>query len=337
MNGRDSQVLSDRGIRIAHHCSCCLLGVVFSARAERSNTHGEREPRKHTGIWVSDCIYHKRGGYWSIFTVDENGDQRKILDITSVKDGPPRFALDLLGQTDWSPDGSVFLFTCTPTRSEICLAPGDGSLVKRLTFDAGDVDNYAEWTPDGNEIVFSSYRKGSTDIYLARADGSDERPLVTGDRDEFAPSISPDGRALAYVERKPRGFRLHLAHLREGRVTEVFRTIEDAAFPSWAPSGSKLLFTRQRDERFADVYMTDGAGIRLQRLTRSPGMDYWPTWSPDEQMIAFTRDTDFDEEERHYLRSDLYLLTLSQGKVRNLTNDQSINLHPDWRPIQRVP
>jgi dipeptidyl aminopeptidase/acylaminoacyl peptidase len=62
---------------------------------------------------------------------------------------------------------------------------------------------FADWSPDGKRLAFSRggevTENGGThsdsQIYLAKADGSDPKELVRGDW----PSWSPDGKKLAYV------------------------------------------------------------------------------------------------------------------------------------------
>lgn len=102
-----------------------------------------RTPTSDDGYEIA--FVSKRDGYWSIYTVNADGDQEKELDIVSVKDGPQRFALDLLGQPDWAPDGRSLLFTCTPRRSEICVKYPNG-VVQRLTGEGGDPETNAEWS-----------------------------------------------------------------------------------------------------------------------------------------------------------------------------------------------
>lgn len=54
------------------------------------------------------------------------------------------------------------------------------------------------WTPDGAWLFFASTRAGNTHLFRARPDGSDLTQVTSGDRFEAQPSVSPDGRYLAY-------------------------------------------------------------------------------------------------------------------------------------------
>jgi eukaryotic-like serine/threonine-protein kinase len=59
------------------------------------------------------------------------------------------------------------------------------------------------WTPDGAQIVFSSNRRGPTNIFSLRLDRPDEpRPVFTSREWQFATSLTPDGRGVLYGEVK---------------------------------------------------------------------------------------------------------------------------------------
>lgn len=84
--------------------------------------------------------------------------------------------------------------------------------VEQLTHDrAKDVE--PTWTPDGTAIVFRSDRDGVSNLYALRlADRSLVRVTnVLGGA--FQPSVSPDGRSLAYAEYSSRGYDVHVAPL----------------------------------------------------------------------------------------------------------------------------
>ena len=76
----------------------------------------------------------------------------------------------------------------------------DGSDVRRLT-DAVGSSYLPAWSPDGASIAFATDRDGDLEVYVMRADGSDQRNLTrsAGIRDGwFGPSWSPDGRTILY-------------------------------------------------------------------------------------------------------------------------------------------
>ncbi len=73
----------------------------------------------------------------------------------------------------------------------------------RLTFSEA-TERAAVWSPTGAELAFMSNRTGNYNIFLRKADGSDEpRPVAAGPHNEFATDWSQDGRYLVYGNRDP--------------------------------------------------------------------------------------------------------------------------------------
>jgi Tol biopolymer transport system component len=70
----------------------------------------------------------------------------------------------------------------------------DGSGRVRLTNNAAH-DAYADWSPDGQRIVFYSDRDGSgnkdREIYSMNADGSDQTRLTTNSAEDLDPNWGP--------------------------------------------------------------------------------------------------------------------------------------------------
>src|SRR6266487_2191196 len=60
-------------------------------------------------------------------------------------------------------------------------------------------------------------------------------------------------------------------------------------YPAWSPDGTKLAFMGQTPEGSEnyEIYVVNADGTGLRRLTRSPGPDGWPAWSPDRRQILF--------------------------------------------------
>lgn len=107
------------------------------------------------------------------------------------------------GLYDWSPAGHTIAYS-----GLIASAPADPGVVIVNTrngrasapraFVAGSEPS---WAPRGQRIAFTRRADdGSTDVYLARRDGSGLQRL-TRDGRSFLPAWSPDGRAIAFLSR----------------------------------------------------------------------------------------------------------------------------------------
>jgi len=157
-----------------------------------------------------------------------------------------------------------------------------------------------------------------------------------GGRVNIAPTLSPDGRYVAFIsERELFQFKLFVADAETGEVIadlqsagttshfNALRFINSAG--TWSPNGNRLAFISFAD---GDNQLTLW-NVRNEKIERSfqvKGVTSMknPTWSPDGSKIVFTG-TDGGI-------SDLYVLELESGNVRQLTNDRYADMQPTWSP-----
>ena len=98
----------------------------------------------------------------------------------------------------WSPDGQWIAFTLKGEGEEpgIIARNPDGVNVRRLT---GDEDYGAIWSPNGEQMIFTSVRDGNEEIYVMNEDGSELRRVTNNSDSDSHPTWSPDGARIAYI------------------------------------------------------------------------------------------------------------------------------------------
>lgn len=64
----------------------------------------------------------------------------------------------------------------------------------------------------------------------------------------------------------------------------------------------------------------------LINLTNHPGKDIFPTWSPDDKLIAFTSDRDEHDD-------DIFVMDADGSNPRNLAQHPGQDFHPAWSPV----
>ncbi len=148
----------------------------------------------------------KRGDRSELFTLGLDGEG--LTAVTASAEG-----VEWSGPR-WSPRGDAIVAARLLPGGWLDIVrvdPGTG-LVEPLTHDrAKDVE--PTWTTDGEGVVFRSDRDGVSNLYLLRlADRSISRVTnVLGGA--FQPSVSPDGRSVAYSAYSSRGYDVHVAPL----------------------------------------------------------------------------------------------------------------------------
>jgi len=186
------------------------------------------------------------------------------------------------------------------------------------------------WSPDGEKIAFTSFRRGAPDIeILSRVD---HRPYTferAGGTTGW-PSWSPDGSKIAF------------ASSRDGVSTEIYvadwngknmlrltqgKSVNNS--PTWNPrTGIEIAFTSDRSGS-SQIFVMDSEGTNVRRLLQEGGHADEPAWSPDGERIAFAW------QRSKTSNFDIYIHELSTGKNVQITHDAGDNERPTWAPDGR--
>lgn len=97
------------------------------------------------------------------------------------------------GAPAWSPDGRWIAFDAP---GGVWTVHPDGSGRRRIV--TGDVGSL-KWSPDGRRVAYTDWQRNTSEIYVARVDGSSPRRLTRNAIDDFEPAWSPDGRRILYT------------------------------------------------------------------------------------------------------------------------------------------
>jgi len=143
-----------------------------------------------------------------------------------------------------------------PGDAEIFTVNPDGTGPLQLT-DNSYLDSYPHFSPDGDEIIFTSNSNGANKIYSMNTDGTDVMQLTNfGDWNDFDGSINPDG-GLVFVSDRSGDNDIYVLPIVDNpglqlelSMTEVKNLTDNPAndsSPTFSADGEDMVFVSDRD------------------------------------------------------------------------------------------
>jgi serine/threonine-protein kinase len=176
----------------------------------------------------------------------------------------------------WTPDGSRIAYVRqTGAKVDLRIVNADGSAPPESLLTHESLSVWAGmFTPDGRSLVVRTVG-GPTlrDIWLKHLDSASALvPLVQSPANEVSPSLSPDGKWLAYNSNESGRLEIYVrAFPGMGGRTQV--SIDGGTEPVWSPRGNEL-FYRSGEHFIAALVRTSPAFEVIQRTTLFSSRDY---------------------------------------------------------------
>lgn len=211
-----------------------------------------------------------------------------------------------------------------------------------------------------------AFRGGSETLVVANTSQVSSNPGL-----EIHPSISPDGRMVAYVTRASGRQRLFVRQVSGGRAIALTDTSVNAQWPRWSSDGSTILYRSGGDawsvpalggspvpvsgldslfqctwsnagDRFACVNDFDGRlavvdrGGKRRYLTAADAENIAaPAWSADDRSIAFTTGNPgfvVGQEIGNIAPSSIWVVSANGGQPVRVTDQSNLNAAAVWTP-----
>lgn len=207
---------------------------------------------------------------------------------------------------------------------EIFVMDWDGHNPLPLTKN-GSINLNPDFSPDGREIIFTSYKRRNPDLY--RRSLSNTVEVVTSRRKglNITGKWSPDGSKIALALSKDGDAEIYTLDKDGGHPTRLTTNPALDLYPAWSPDGKQLAFVSDRlGKPQIFVMNADGSGVR--RLTTSGSYNVNPSWSPKGDRIAYSRMTGGE--------FSIFTVTPDGTSDVQLTFDGS-NENPSWSADSR--
>jgi TolB protein len=145
------------------------------------------------------------------------------------------------------------------------------------------------WSPDGQRIVFTSYRSSFPDIYVIELGTRRISLLASFKGTNSGGRFSPDGSKVAMVLSGEGNPEIYVGNAQGRQVKRLTRNQSIEASPAWSPDGSRLVFTSDTAGG-PQLYVMPATGGTMTRLntniSRYCAEPDWSAAAPNK--IAFT-------------------------------------------------
>ena len=184
-------------------------------------------------------------------------------------------------------------------------------------------------SPDGKKVVY--VRRFSdpmtdrryTNLWIVNTDGSEHRPLTTGNRSDTSPRWSPDGTRLAFLSDTDGRPQLYLRWMDSGQTARLTNLEQSPEALEWSPDGRMLSFSA----------LVPGRGPHLADLPAPPAGAKWA-----EPATAYDR-TVYRFNGAGYLKpgfQQIFVVSAEGGAPRQVTSGDFPNGGTPYGPTRAV-
>jgi TolB protein len=189
------------------------------------------------------------------------------------------------------------------------------------------------WSPGGERFAWAKLLPGlppQVDLFVADVDGTHRIQLTDDAALDGMPAWSPDGAQVVYVsEAGGSANNTYVVTIADGTIRRLTdHEVRDYG-PMWSMDGRQVLVMCALPGTMRD-------GVLVMYVMNADGSDFRPlgadevftgdlTYAPDGKTVAYV-----SNESGH---GHIYLMDADGTHVRQITQGDSNNLYPVWRPV----
>jgi len=264
-------------------------------------------------------------GEWVVYTVSETNlkkDKRETRIWMIPTAGGESIPMTAEGSSAssprWSPDGKYlsFLSDRNKKKTQVWILNRKGGEAQQLTEIIQGVSAY-EWSPDGSKILLTIRDPKPEDLIKDEKEKKKPKPWII-DRLQFKED------EIGYLDRYRK--HLYVFDVKSKNITQITSGDYDDSDGTWSPDGKLVAFVSNRTEEpdgneNSDIWIVSAdnsdKGKKMLQVTKNPGADSEPYWSPDGDQLCYVTVT--EPEIIWYATMHLAVISSDGGTPRVLT------------------
>ncbi len=147
-------------------------------------------------------------------------------------------------------------------------------------------DHSQQFSPDGTKIVFASDRTGNYEVWIADADGKNQRQLTDSGNSAGTPRFSPDGNFIVYDAQNADASDIYVVSIDGGAAKKLTESSKTNFLPAWSADGKTIFFVSNRSGVDQIWKMSAGGGEAVQ-ITKHGGFEIFA--APDNKTIIYSK------------------------------------------------
>lgn len=156
---------------------------------------------------------------------------------------------------------------------------------KRPLIRSISADHSQQFSPDGTKIVFASERTGNYEIWIADADGKNQRQLTGSGNSSGSPRFSPDGKFIAFDTQTADQTDVYIVSIDGGAPRKLTDTGKNS-LPAWSADGKNVFFISDRSGENQIWKMPVDGGESIQ-ITREGAFEMFA--APDGKTLVYSK------------------------------------------------
>ena len=138
---------------------------------------------------------------------------------------------------------------------------------------------------------------------------------------EFGPRWSPDGSKILFISDRTGNNEIFVMNPDGSDITQITQSEGNKNWAEWSPDGRRIAYSYE-----GDIYLinADGDPESVVRLTSDGKKNRAPSWSPDGRRIVFS-----SQRSGNW---DLWVVNTDGSGLTQLTDDEFVDLYPNWGP-----